>query len=205
MATNGRWSIWIGYSVSVLLACAAGLDATPALGKADVVNDGPEAFGRRVQQVVSDLKCPECDDEIYAHPLMKEMFDRPEDFLSDAQVFLLRHPELSQLQSRVAAIALQCAGLDGYLTLLERLSEADRGRISQWVLFYSVVPGFESSTRLAMGFRDKKIAAVLKKVAQSPNATSNLRDAVRHILNGTAANSVAKEKFVSTLQCRERK
>jgi len=190
-----------GCAAVVLLTCAVGLKPPSALGNADGGDVDSGSFGRRVQQVVADLKHPEFDDELFAHPLMREMFNSPERFLSDGQTFLLGHPGLPELQSRVAVLALQCAGLDQYLSLLERLSNAAAGTISQWVLFYSVSPGLESSTRLPMGFRDKKIRVALRRAARSPNATPNLREAVKEILDGTIARFIAREKWATALKC----
>jgi hypothetical protein len=189
-------------TVTLLIACAVEMSVTSTISNAHTVDRDQESFGYRVQQVALDLKYPEVNDEIYSHPLMREMFAHPEPFLTDAQTFFFQHPDLAELQSRVAITALQCANIDEYLKLLDRLSSAAKGKVSEWVLFYSVVPGFESSTRLATGFRDKKIQGALKKVARSPNATPNLRDAIKHILDGTAANAISSEKWTPTLVCK---
>jgi hypothetical protein len=185
----------------VLLAYAAVLICPHIRGSAYAADPDKGSFGERVVHVASDIKYPEVDDEIYSHPLMKEMFAHADHFIADAKEFFFQHPELPELQARVAMMALQCASLDEYLKLVDRLSGAARGKISQWVLFYSIAPGFEESTRLAMGFHDKKVRSVLMKAARSPNATPNLRQAVREILDGTAAGFVTREKWVTTLKC----
>jgi len=186
----------------VLLACVCHVAQNKALGRPEMVNGEPESFGRRIQRVISESKYVEhFDDELFTHPLMQEVFNASERFRSDAQTYILRHPELSRVQARVSLVALQCLPLDDYLNLVDRMATAENGAISKWALFYSVVPGFESSTRLAMGFRDQRIRKVLEKAARSPNATAALRTAIADILDGSSARQLQERGWTPTLRC----
>jgi hypothetical protein len=186
----------------LLSGCVVAFVSTYAHGQSNGPSDTPHDYAQRVQIIVSSLKEPNYDDELLEHPLMKEVFENPGRFLSEAEAYLVQHSDLTKVQARVALSALQCAPLDDYLRLLDTLGRAGRGKVNQWSLFYAVTPGFEWSTRLAKRFRDKTVRDTLNRLVRSANATAAVRSSVVHILDGTAARSIEREKWVPMLRCK---
>ena len=101
---------------------------------------------------------------------------------------------------RSLLVSLQCVALPEYLAFVDRLSSKKPGRLNQWIRFYSISPGFEASTRLAVTFKSENVQKTLGRVSKSPNANEKTRAAVTEILDGTAARYVESEKFVSILR-----
>ena len=162
-----------------------------------------EQFGKRIEGILSSTTyLQEVDDELFSDKRMQEVLARPERFRSEVESYLKGHPSAAETRIRIAILGMQCLKLDDYLQFVETLSAAERGRMSRWALFYSVVPGFEWSTRLALGYRDGRIRRTLESVSRSANSDEKIRLAIGSILDGTASRAITMHKTIPTLRCK---
>ena len=161
-----------------------------------------EAFGKRIEAIVHAVdEVDRFDDNLFSNPEMKDMFSHSFQLKGGALGYLFEHPDLPRTEARVTMATLQCLPLSEYLALIDKLGKAGSGKVSQWVLLYSVSPGIEWSTRLAIGFRQSEVRETLLRLSASPNATRIVKNSIEDILKGRVARYVSREKITPKWQC----
>jgi hypothetical protein len=167
--------------------------ASPAAG------EGELRYREAIESIVSDagvfINFDMIDD-----PRLEYFFGRPSEFEAQARR-LIADAHASLQERRVALISMQCLPLTRYLDLLRfisRLEPTDENRI---LTHHAILPGFQWSTRIALGFKDASVRSALRDVLESPIVDNDLKRAIGEVLSGTTATYIRERNERPRWQC----